>query len=99
MALVFVLGRRPWPRFAVPGVLVAGICLAAARGGISPANVQWGWARPVFVMPEFSVAAAVGLGLPVFIVTMASPNLPGVAAHPTCGAATSRRCPRACSTC
>ena len=85
MAMVFVLGRRLWPRFAVPGVLVAGICLAAARGGISLANVQWGWARPVFVMPEFSVAAAVGLGLPMFIVTMASQNLPGVAAQRAAG--------------
>ena len=85
MALVFVLGRRLWPRFAVPGVLVAGIAVAAARGGISLANVQWGWARPVFVMPEFSVAAAVGLGLPMFIVTMASQNLPGVAAQRAAG--------------
>jgi benzoate membrane transport protein len=85
MALVFVLGRRLWPRFAVPGVLVAGICLAAARGGISLADVQWGWARPVFVMPEFSVAAAIGLGLPMFIVTMASQNLPGVAAQRAAG--------------
>ena len=85
MALVFVLGRRLWPRFAVPGVLVAGIALAAARGGISLADVQWGWARPVFVMPEFSLATAVGLGLPMFIVTMASQNLPGVAAQRAAG--------------
>ena len=85
MALVFVLGRRFWPRFAVPGVLVAGIAMAAAPGGISLADVQWGWARPVFVMPEFSVAAAIGLGLPLFIVTMASQNLPGVAAQRAAG--------------
>ena len=35
---------------------------------------------PVFVMPEFSVGAAVSLALPLFVVTMASQNLPGVAA-------------------
>ena len=80
MALVFLLGRRFWPRFAVPGVLVAGIAIAAMSGRIALAGVQWGWARPVFVMPEFSLAAAVGLGLPLFLVTMASQNLPGVAA-------------------
>jgi benzoate membrane transport protein len=85
MALVFVAGRRLWPRFAVPGVLVAGIAMAAARGGISLANVEWGWARPVFVRPEFSVAGAIGLGLPMFIVTMASQNLPGVAAQRAAG--------------
>jgi benzoate membrane transport protein len=39
----------------------------------------------VFVMPEFSVATAIGLGLPMFIVTMASQNLPGVAAQRAAG--------------
>ena len=85
MALVFVLGRRFWPRYAVPGVLVAGIALAAALGRISLSAVQWGWARPVFVMPEFTLAAAMGVGLPLFIVTMASQNLPGVAAQRAAG--------------
>ena len=85
MALVFVLGRRFWPRYAVPGVLVAGIVLAAALGRISLAGVQWGWASPVFVMPEFTRAAALGVGLPLFIVTMASQNLPGVAAQRAAG--------------
>jgi len=85
MALAFVLGRRFWPRYAVPGVLAAGIALAAASGRISLAGVQWGWARPVFVMPEFSLQAALGLGLPLFIVTMASQNLPGVAAQRAAG--------------
>jgi len=85
MALVFVAGRRFWPRFAVPGVLVAGIVVAAAGGRISLAEVQWGWARPVFVMPQFTLSAAIGLGLPMFIVTMASQNLPGVAAQRAAG--------------
>jgi benzoate membrane transport protein len=85
MALAFVLGRRWWPRFAVPGVLAAGIAVTIAQGGISLAGVQWGWARPVFVTPEFSLAAAIGLGLPLFLVTMASQNLPGVAAQRAAG--------------
>ncbi|MCK9688817.1 benzoate/H(+) symporter BenE family transporter [Scleromatobacter humisilvae] len=85
MALVFVLGRRFWPRFAVPGVLLAGIAIAGFSGRIALAGVQWGWARPQFVMPEFSLAAAIGLGLPLFLVTMASQNLPGVAAQRAAG--------------
>jgi benzoate membrane transport protein len=85
MALAFVLGRRFWPRYAVPGVLAVGIAIAAAGGRIALADVQWGWARPVFVMPEFSLQAAIGLGLPLFLVTMASQNLPGVAAQRAAG--------------
>ncbi len=85
MALAFVAGRRFWPRFAVPGVLAAGIAVAALGGRIALDNVQWGWAHPIWVAPEFSVAAAVSLGLPMFIVTMASQNLPGVAAQRAAG--------------
>ena len=37
-------------------------------------------AVPVFVMPQFTLSAAISLALPLFVVTMASQNLPGVAA-------------------
>jgi benzoate membrane transport protein len=36
-------------------------------------------ARPVFITPTFSLAAVVGIALPLFVVTMASQNVPGVA--------------------
>ncbi|MEY3272740.1 MAG: hypothetical protein RLZZ341_1641, partial [Pseudomonadota bacterium] len=36
-------------------------------------------------MPAFSVAAVVGIALPLFVVTMASQNLPGVAAQRAAG--------------
>ncbi|HEX7639132.1 MAG TPA: benzoate/H(+) symporter BenE family transporter [Burkholderiaceae bacterium] len=85
MALAFVVGRRFWPRYAVPGVLAAGIAVAAAGGRISLAGVQWGWAKPALVVPQFTLAGAIGLGLPLFIVTMASQNLPGVAAQRAAG--------------
>ncbi|HEX4509220.1 MAG TPA: benzoate/H(+) symporter BenE family transporter [Burkholderiaceae bacterium] len=85
MAFAFLLGRRAWPRFAIPGVLLAGVAVAALAGRISLSAVPWGWARPVWVTPEFSLATAVSLGLPLFIVTMASQNLPGVAAQRAAG--------------
>jgi len=85
MALVFVCGRRWWPRYAVPVVLAAGIVTAGVGGRIALEGVAWAWARPVWVAPEFSVAAAISLGLPLFIVTMASQNLPGVAAQRAAG--------------
>ena len=85
MALVFLLGRRWWPRYAVPGVLLAGIAVAALRGMLAWQAVHFGWTQPVWVMPSFSVAAMVGVALPLFIVTMASQNLPGVAAQRAAG--------------
>jgi benzoate membrane transport protein len=85
MALAFVVGRRFWPRFAVPGVLAVGIAAAALGGRIAFDGIHWGWARPEWVAPVFTLATAISLGLPLFIVTMASQNLPGVAAQRAAG--------------
>jgi len=88
MALTFLLGRRAWPRYAVPGVLLAGIVIAAAQGRMDTTGIVWAMARPVWTTPVFSFSALVGLALPLFIVTMASQNLPGVAAQRAAGYAT-----------
>jgi len=85
MFAAYLAGRRWWPRWAVPGVLAVGIAVAAAKGQLQFGGVQWQWATPVFVMPSFSVAAIVGIALPLFVVTMASQNLPGVAAQRAAG--------------
>ncbi|MCW7539570.1 benzoate/H(+) symporter BenE family transporter [Aquabacterium sp. A7-Y] len=80
MFLVYLLGRRLWPRYAVPSVLLAGVAVASALGQLHWSEVQWTLATPVWTTPEFSPGAVVGVALPLFVVTMASQNLPGVAA-------------------
>jgi benzoate membrane transport protein len=69
----------------VPGVLAAGIAVAAAQGRVALGGVDWSWAMPVWVTPQFSIGSVVGVALPLFIVTMASQNLPGVAAQRAAG--------------
>jgi benzoate membrane transport protein len=80
MLLAYLVGRRAWPRYAVPGVLAAGTSFALANGQLHLGGVALTLTTPVFVMPEFTLAAAISLALPLFVVTMASQNLPGVAA-------------------
>lgn len=80
MLVAYLVGRRAWPRYAVPVVLVVGTAWAAAQGQLHLGDVRLDLTMPVFVMPEFTLAAAVSLALPLFVVTMASQNLPGVAA-------------------
>jgi benzoate membrane transport protein len=79
MLAAYLVGRRLWPRYAVPGVLAVGTAYAAATGQLHLGDVQWGLTVPVFTAPEFSWRATVSLALPLFVVTMASQNLPGVA--------------------
>ena len=85
MTLAFLLGRRAWPRYAVPGALLVGVGVALLQGSMRWQFLDTTWAVPVWTAPAFSVSAAVGLALPLFIVTMASQNLPGVAAQRAAG--------------
>ena len=80
MLLAYLCGRRWWPRYAVVGVLAVGIAVAALSGTLHAATVPWRLTVPVFTAPEFGWRATVSLALPLFVVTMASQNLPGVAA-------------------
>ena len=80
MLLAYLVGRRFWARYAVPGVLAVGLVVAAAGGQLHLQEVQWSLTLPVFTAPVFTLQAVVSLALPLFVVTMASQNLPGVAA-------------------
>lgn len=80
MLLAYLLGKRLWPRYAVPVTLVVAIIFIAIGPGFTRADIAFGLTTPVFVSPQFTLAALVSLALPLFIVTMASQNLPGVAA-------------------
>ncbi len=85
MAGVFLLGRRYWPRYAVPGVLLTGLAIAGLQGRMQWSRVVWEAALPVWTTPAFSWGAFIGIAVPLFVVTMASQNLPGVAAQRAAG--------------
>jgi benzoate membrane transport protein len=80
MLLAYLAGRRWWPRYAVPVVLVVGMVCAVAQGRMQAVSVPWSLTVPEFTAPQFTWRATLNLALPLFVVTMASQNLPGVAA-------------------
>ena len=77
---VYLACRRLVPRYAVVFTLLVGIAYAALRGELAWSTVSFTFTLPVFVMPQFTIAAVISLAIPLFVVTMASQNLPGVAA-------------------
>jgi benzoate membrane transport protein len=85
MLLAYLLGKRLWPRYAVPTTLLVAIVFVAVSSGFTRAEIAFGLTVPVFVAPSFTLAALISLALPLFIVTMASQNLPGVAAIQSTG--------------
>lgn len=80
MLTTYLVGKRWNARYAIPLTLFIAIIYVAFRAQFTPGNIEFSLAKPVFVMPAFTWGAAVSLVLPLFIVTMASQNLPGVAA-------------------
>ncbi|MEN9456223.1 MAG: hypothetical protein RL210_1742 [Pseudomonadota bacterium] len=78
MFVVYLLGRRWWPRYAVILALLAGLLTAAGRGMLHLQAITVQLGMPVFTMPAFSWAALIGVALPLFVVTMASQNVPGI---------------------
>ena len=85
MLATYLLGRRITPRFVVPLTLVLAIGFVAVTQGFRGPTLEFALTVPVFVAPVFTLAAAVSLALPLFVVTMASQNLPGVAAIQAAG--------------
>lgn len=79
MLLAYLIARRWWPRYAVLLVLLIGVVIAGAQGLLHPEALRLQRAQPIFIWPEWSPKALIGVALPLFIVTMASQNVPGVA--------------------
>lgn len=65
--------------YAVPAAVLAAAVLIAVTGNFSHQWLGSVWPQPVLVRPEFSVAVAVGITLPLYLITMASQNIPGIA--------------------
>ncbi len=69
-----------WKRlFAVPAAVAVTIVLIAATQSIPEGALGTLWPAPVLVAPVFPLEAVIGVAVPLFIVTMASQNIPGIA--------------------
>lgn len=85
MLAAWLLGRRLVPRYAVLASLLAGVLLCLGQGQLVASQLQLALATPVVVLPTLSLPAVIGIALPLFVVTMASQNLPGVATMQAAG--------------
>ena len=79
MCAAYLLGKRWTPRYAVLAVLAVGLVAAAATGLVHLDGVAWSLTEFVWTTPTFTLQAAISLGVPLFVVAMASQNLPGLA--------------------
>ncbi|WP_045730388.1 benzoate/H(+) symporter BenE family transporter [Pseudarthrobacter chlorophenolicus] len=78
------------PRWAVPAALIVALGVIAVSLAATGTGPGTGGVLPhlVWTTPSFSLQAMVGIALPLFVVTMASQNVPGVAVLRSFGFAT-----------
>jgi len=79
MFLTYLVVKRSVPRYAIPLTLIAGTLAAGVLGLLDFSHFRVTLAQPVFTMPSFSLAASISIGIPLFVVAMASQNVPGIA--------------------
>ncbi|WP_312220427.1 benzoate/H(+) symporter BenE family transporter [Brevundimonas sp.] len=78
LLLVFLVMRRLAPAWSLPAVLVAAFAVLALRGQVALPEGAGLFGALSPVMPAFDWKAAVSLALPLYLVTLASQNLPGL---------------------
>lgn len=76
LVAIFLVVRLVNPLYATLATLAAGIALALPGGMPAPAFDPLPF---IFIAPAFDPAVLLGLGVPLYLVTMASQNLPGFA--------------------
>lgn len=79
MFIAFLIGRAWLPRYTVPVALAVGMLCAGLQGLLHLETLAWTPATPLLMPPDFSLSALIGVGIPLFIVTMTSQNVPGLA--------------------
>jgi benzoate membrane transport protein len=79
MIAVFAVVRLKNPALAVLGALATGVGLAFGVGGAHLPPLALPLPQITLIAPELRASVLLGLGVPLYLVTMASQNLPGFA--------------------
>jgi benzoate membrane transport protein len=79
MVLVFFIARRMQIRTPVVPVFIIGLALTAAMGKLQFNTTKLGWVHPEIIRPDFTIASAVNLALPMLLATLATQYAPGFA--------------------
>lgn len=67
------------PRYAVVAALAVGIAVALLKGDVVTDSLTLSFVAPQFIAPAFTLTQLLSVGVPFFLVTMASQNAPGLA--------------------
>ena len=79
MLIIYLIGKQCFPRYVIIVLFCLSVFLAKVEGLLHIGNVQILFSKPIFINPSFSLTTIASIGLPLFLVTMTSQNVPGIA--------------------
>jgi len=79
MLLAWLVTKAFAPRYAIVATLLVGGAVAALKGDVVTEQLSFAVVMPEFIAPTFNMTTLISIGLPFFLVTMASQNAPGFA--------------------
>ncbi|MFY9996333.1 MAG: benzoate/H(+) symporter BenE family transporter [Leclercia sp.] len=79
MLLAWLVTKAFAPRYAIVATLLVGGAVAALSGDVVTEKLTFSLVMPEFIAPTFTLTTLISIGLPFFLVTMASQNAPGFA--------------------
>ena len=85
MFAVYLAAKKSVPRYTILIVLGAGFLWCLLQDLLDFSGFDMVLPAPVYVAPAFSLNSLIGIGIPLFVVTMVSQNIPGIAVLRTAG--------------
>ncbi len=85
MCVAYLIGKRYFSIYAIPLVLLVGVLLSWKLGLFESETIDLRLENFVYTDPSFSITSLISIAIPLFIVTMTSQNMPGIAVMKTAG--------------
>ncbi|HHA2008033.1 TPA: benzoate/H(+) symporter BenE family transporter [Enterobacter mori] len=79
MLAAWLMAKALAPRYAIVATLLVGSAVAWAGGDVVTRDIALSVVMPQFIAPAFTFTSLLSIGVPFFLVTMASQNAPGFA--------------------
>lgn len=79
MLLAWLAAKAVAPRYAIVATLLVGAAVAGFNGDVVTEKLTLTLVMPQFIAPSFTLTTLISIGIPFFLVTMASQNAPGFA--------------------
>lgn len=85
MFIVYLIAKKFIPRYTILLVLLVGLLWCGFQDLLDFSGFSLAINAPQLVTPSVSLGALIGVGIPLYVVTMVSQNIPGIAVLRTAG--------------